>query len=149
MSFPVRMTFDGRLPSNTRCATSAPFVPSAWTSSAVLPNASALGLRKYICHQNVVMPAQLGERVAERDEVARDQPRALMDELIERVLAVRAGFAPVNRAGLVIHFFAGERDVLAVALHRQLLEIRGKAFQVLFVRQNGHGLSAEEVSVPD
>ena len=42
-----------------------------------------LGLGKNIRHQNVVMPAQLRQRVAEGDEVARNQPRALMDELIE------------------------------------------------------------------
>ena len=72
-----------------------------------------------------------------------------MDQLIERVLAVRAGFAPINRAGLVIHLLAVERDVFAVALHRQLLEVRGKAFQVLLVRQHRHGFRAQKIRVPN
>jgi hypothetical protein len=96
-----------------------------------------------------VVTSQRSERVANAMKVAGDQPRALMNQLIERMLAVGAGFAPVNRAGLVIHFFPVERDVLAVALHRQLLKIRGKAFQVLFVGQNRHRLRAEKVVVPN
>ena len=39
--------------------------------------------------------------------------------------------------------------VLAVALHRQLLEVGGKPLQVLVVRQDGDRLGAEEVGVPD
>ena len=39
--------------------------------------------------------------------------------------------------------------MLAVALHRQLLEIRGKAFQIIFVRQYRHGFCAKEIRVPD
>ena len=72
-----------------------------------------------------------------------------MNQLIERMLAVGAGFAPVNRPGLVIHIFAVERDVLAIALHRQLLKICGKAFQVLFVGQNRHRLRAKKVVIPN
>ena len=94
--------FDGRLPSNTRCGTSQSGVPSALTCSAVLPNASASALREHVGHQHVVMPAERIERLAEGDEVARNQPRALMDQLIERVLAVGARLAPVDRAGVVI-----------------------------------------------
>ncbi len=41
VSWSSRIVFVGRLPSNTRCGTSASGVPSARTSSAVLPNASA------------------------------------------------------------------------------------------------------------
>src|ERR1019366_2157164 len=41
VSSSAMMMFDGRLPSNTRCGTSQSGVPSAFTSSAVLPNASA------------------------------------------------------------------------------------------------------------
>ncbi len=59
-----------------------------------------------------------------------------MDQLIERVLAVRAGFAPVNRTRLVINFLPIERDVFAVALHRQLLQVGRESFQVLLVGQN-------------
>ena len=42
-----------------------------------------------------------------------------------------------------------ERDVLAVALHRQLLEIGRESLQVLLVRQHGDRLGAEEIVVPD
>ena len=37
----ARIVFDGRLPSKTRCGTSQSGVPSAFTCSGVLPNASA------------------------------------------------------------------------------------------------------------
>ena len=36
-----KIVFDGRFPSNTRCGTSQSGVPSAFTCSRVLPNASA------------------------------------------------------------------------------------------------------------
>ena len=39
--------------------------------------------------------------------------------------------------------------MLAVALHRQLLQIGGKALQILLVGQHGDGLRAEEIVVPD
>ena len=47
------------------------------------------------------MPAERRERVGEGDEVARNQPRALVNQLVERVLPVGAGLAPVDRAGVV------------------------------------------------
>src|SRR5438477_2364536 len=89
-----------------------------------------LGLSKYIRHKNVVMPAQWRECADECDEVTRDEPRALVDQLVKGVLAVGAWFAPVNGTRLVIHFLPLERDVFAVALHRQLLEIGRESFQV-------------------
>ena len=39
--------------------------------------------------------------------------------------------------------------MLAVTLHGELLEIGGKALQILLVGQHGDGLGAEEVVVPD
>ena len=59
-----------------------------------------LGLREDVGQQHVVLLAQRIERLRERDEVARDQPRPLMDQLVERVLTVRPRLAPVDRAGL-------------------------------------------------
>ena len=41
MSRSARIVFEGRLPSKTRCGTRSSGVPSARTSSAVLPKASA------------------------------------------------------------------------------------------------------------
>ena len=49
-----------------------------------------------------------------RDEVARHQLGALMDQLVERMLAVGARLTPDDRAGLVIHRIAVAIDVLAV-----------------------------------
>jgi len=64
----------------------------------------SLGLGKYICQENVVVPAQRRERVAEGDEVARDEPRALMNQLHSHPTEIeRKGwsllFAPATRQG--------------------------------------------------
>src|SRR5579862_9938861 len=96
-----------------------------------------------------MVAAQDIERFAEGNEVARDESRALMDELVEGVLAIGPRLAPVYRAGVVTHRLAVEPDGFAVALHRQLLQVGGKPLQVLLVRQYGDGLRPEEVGVPD
>ena len=44
-----------------------------------LAKGQRLGLGKNIRQKNVVVPTQRSEGVAKRDEVARDEPRALMD----------------------------------------------------------------------
>src|SRR5262245_5514363 len=95
------------------------------------------------------MPDQRVEWPDESDEIAGYEARALMDQLIERMLAVGARLSPKDRPGIVIDLYAIERDVLAVALHGELLEIRGKPLQVLFVGQHRDGLGAEEIVVPD
>ena len=141
--------FDGRLPSKTRCGTSQSGVPSALTSLGGLAEGERLGLGEDVGHQHVVMAAERIERFDEGDEVAGDEPRALVDQLVEGMLAVGAGLAPVDRAGVVVDVGAVERDVLAVALHRELLQVGGEALEVLLVGQNGDGLGAEEVGVPD
>ena len=89
------------------------------------------------------------ERLPEPDEVDRDELRPLVDQLVEAVLAVRPGLAPVDRARLVVDDLPVERDVLAVRLHGQLLEVRGEALQVLAVRHDTRGLRPEEIAVPD
>ena len=101
-----------------------------------------LSLGKHIRKENVVVTAQRCERAPKPDEVTRNQARSLVNQLVEGMLAVGPRFAPVDRACLVIHLPAIQRDVLTVALHRQLLQIRGKAFQVLFVGQDRHRLRA-------
>jgi hypothetical protein len=106
------------------------------------------GLREHIGHQQVMMPAQSGQWLSERDEIARNEPRALMNELVERVLAVGAGFPPKDRAGIIGDPLAFAGDTLAVALHRQLLKVRREPLQVLLVRQNRYGLGVEKVGVP-
>ena len=64
-----------------------------------LAECQRLTLREHIGHEHVMMPAKRVQRLTEADEVARDQPRSLMDQLIERVLAIGAGLAPINRTG--------------------------------------------------
>ena len=48
------------------------------------------------------MPAKRIERLGEGDEVARDEPGSLMNQLIERVLPVGSRLAPVDRTGVVV-----------------------------------------------
>ena len=72
-----------------------------------------------------------------------------MDQLIERMLAVGARFAPIDRSGLIINLRPAERYVLTVALHGQLLKVCGEPFQILLIRQYGHGLRIEKRVVPD
>src|SRR5580658_2745248 len=98
-----------------------------------LAEGESFGLREHICEQHVVVATDWIERLRERDEVARNEFSSLMDQLVERMLAVGSRLAPTNRAGLVVHVSAVERDVLAVALHCQLLQIRREALQVLLV----------------
>ena len=113
-----------------------------------LAKGQRLALGKDIGHQQVVVAAQRVKRPVEADEVARDQLGALVNQLVERVLAVGARLAPVNRAGLVVYRLAGQRDPLAVAFHGQLLQVGREALQVLVVGQHRHRLRTEEVAVP-
>src|SRR5215470_17768561 len=72
-----------------------------------------------------------------------------MNQLIERVLAVCSRLTPVDWAALVRYWESLQRDLLAVALHSQLLEIRGEPLQVLFIRQDCNRLCIEAVVIPD
>ena len=114
-----------------------------------LAEGQRLGLGKHVGHQHVVMASERIQRLGKADEVTWNQPRTLMDQLVERVLAVGAGLAPVDRTGLIVHVLAGHRDMLAVRLHRELLQIGRKPLQVLFIRQDRHRLGVEEVRIPD
>ena len=88
-------------------------------------------------------------RVDEGDEIRRDQPRALMNELVERVLAVGARFSPEHLAGVGGDGGAVPPDGLAVGLHRQLLQVGREPTQLLRVGQHCVRLSTVEVDVPD
>ena len=88
-------------------------------------------------------------RPAETDEIGGNQLRALMEKLVEAVLSVRSGLAPDDRAGLPFDLVVVLRDVFAVALHVDLLEVGGEAVHGLVIREDGVGLGAEEVVVPD
>src|SRR5580692_9688476 len=72
-----------------------------------------------------------------------------MNQLIERVLTVGSWLTPVDGTCVFVDGFPIERDMLPVAFHRQLLQIGGKAFQVLFVRQYSDSVCTEEIVVRD
>ena len=66
-----------------------------------LAEGQGLGLGEHVGHQQVVMVAQRIEATGKPDQVAGDQPRPLVDELVERMLAVGPRLAPVDRAGRI------------------------------------------------
>ena len=101
-----------------------------------LAEGERLGLCEDVRHQQVVVVAERIERVHEADEVAGDQARPLVDQLVEGVLAVGPRLAPVDRAGVVVDPGAVEGDVLAVRLHGELLEVGREAVQVLVVGED-------------
>lgn len=70
------------------------------------------------------------------------------NELVERVLAVGAGLAPEDLAGLGGHRGAVPAHGLAVRFHSELLQVGREAVQVLVVRQHGVRGDLEEVAVP-
>lgn len=72
-----------------------------------------------------------------------------MQQLVEGMLAVGAGLAPEDLAGIGGHSAAVPADVLAVGLHGELLQVGRETVQILAVRKHGVALGAEEVDVPD
>src|SRR5438477_12586324 len=83
-----------------------------------LAESERFSLREDIGQEHVVMPAEWRKCVTEGDKITRNKARALVDQLIERMLPVRAGFTPIDRPGIVVDLFAIQSDVLAVTLHR-------------------------------
>jgi hypothetical protein len=84
-----------------------------------------------------------------RDEIAGDQFRPLMNQLIEGMLSIRPGFAPNHRAGLIVHFPPAPVNGLSIALHIPLLKVGWEAMQVLVIGQNGLCLGTKKVVVPN
>src|SRR6476619_3597760 len=95
------------------------------------------------------MSADPVQRPGKCNKVAGNQACALMDQLIERMLAVGPGLSPVNGTSVLLDFLSLQSDVFAVAFHGQLLQICGKALEILFVRQDGDSFRAEEVVIPN
>src|SRR6266550_3370155 len=83
-----------------------------------LAESKRFSLREDIGQENIVMPAERRKCVTEGDKITRDKTRALVDQLIERMLPVRARFTPIDRTRIIVDLFATQSDVLAVALHR-------------------------------
>src|SRR6516164_4661329 len=108
-----------------------------------------LALRKNIGEQHVVMPAERVQRLCKGNEVAGNQARTLVNELIERVLGVGAGLAPIDGPGWAVDMLTFKRDMFPVAFHGQLLKVSGETLQILFVRQHCNGFRSKEIGVPD
>ena len=106
------------------------------------------GLSKDIRHEEIVMATEGIQRLREGDEVARNETRALVDELVEGMLSVRAWLAPVDDTGVGIDLAAVELDVLAVAFHRELLQVGGEALEVLLIREDSHALGTKKIAIP-
>jgi hypothetical protein len=92
-----------------------------------LPEGQRLALGEEIGHEKIVLAALRIQALAKADEVARDELGALVDQLVEGVLTVRAGLAPDHRSGLVLD--DGPRPVhgLSIALHVELLQVGAEA----------------------
>ena len=108
-----------------------------------------LGLGEEVGHELGMMVAQLVVTVHGADEVGRDELRALMDELIEGVLAIGARLAPDHRTCGVLDRRALARHALAVALHVALLQIGRQIAQRLIIGQHGMRARPGEVGIPD
>ena len=110
-------------------------------------------LREEVAHQLVVIAHHLARALqrhlalAEADEVARHHT-ALVDQLIEAVLPVRARLAEVHLARGEGQWRAVHRHALAVRLHVHLLDVRCEANKWLGVRQQGTAGVLEEGGVP-
>src|SRR6266481_3027667 len=95
------------------------------------------------------MTSERVEGPAKCDEVAGNQLRALVDELVKRMLPVGSGFAPEDGSRLIIDRSPVKRHMLAVRLHRELLQISRKPLEVLIVGKDADGLRTKKIVVPD
>src|SRR5687767_14201174 len=66
-----------------------------------LTEGQRLALGENVCQKNVVVSAIRVQRSAERDKVAGNKSRSLMDQLVEGVLTVGAWLAEIDRTGLI------------------------------------------------
>src|SRR5690606_6051265 len=99
-----------------------------------LAKSQRLRLREVVRHEQIMHLSALDMEWVltprKGNEVARDQLRSLVDQLVEGMLTVRTRFTPDHRACLVGKRFAGPTDMLSVALHIQLLQVRRKAAKI-------------------
>ena len=107
-----RSVFDGRLPGNTLCGASVWIVAagtfsafsSARASAMVRPRISASLCARQLARSKVLVAAVIVlVRPGGDEEIARDDVGALVDELVEGVLAVGAGLAEDDRPGRAHH----------------------------------------------
>src|SRR5690348_1308203 len=91
-----------------------------------LSECQCFSLGEDIRHEHVMMPTQWIGRLRKSNKVARNESRSLVNELIERMLAIGSWLAPVNGTSVIRKLLPIEPHVFAVALHGQLLKICGK-----------------------
>src|SRR5690606_40434067 len=84
----------------------------------------------------------------ESDEIGGYEPGALVQQLVEGVLAVGARLAPEDLPGGGGDGGAVGAHGLAVGFHRQLLQVGGKTGEIVRIGQHRPGFRAEEVRVP-
>mmetsp|Transcript_94844 Transcript_94844/g.306691 ORF Transcript_94844/g.306691 Transcript_94844/m.306691 type:complete len:388 (-) Transcript_94844:386-1549(-) len=119
-----------------------------------LSQSQCVRLCEKVGHQLIVvghrLPGQLNGvlRGREADELGRDRA-ALVHELVEGVLPVRARLPEVDGTGANRHLLACHRDALAVGFHVQLLDVRHEARESLAIRQHGATLVLEDADIPD
>ena len=108
------------------------------------PEGQRLGLGDEVGHQLVVAVAVLAQGGEHADQVERDEPGPLVEQLVEGVLAVRAGLAPHDRSGVDRHRSAVSGHALAVRLHLELLEVGRELAEVGGVGHHAEALGPEE-----
>src|SRR6266849_2466280 len=64
-----------------------------------LTEGQRFGLSEHVRQEHVVVPTKRIERLVERYEVAGNESRSLMNQLIEGMLTIGSRLAPVDRAG--------------------------------------------------
>src|ERR1700681_4058401 len=96
-----------------------------------------------------MVPSQRIESFGKSDEVTRDQPRSLVNQLVEGMLTICSRLPPIDRSRRIIDSSTLERHVLTVTFHRQLLQIRRESFQVLFIGQHRNRFGLEKIVVPE
>jgi len=138
----IRIVLDGRLPSKVWCASAIPVCPQPLPLRR-FAKASASAWANTLAQEQVVVASERVKRLNKPDEVAWDELGPLMNQLVEGMLSIGARLPPIDRPGLADDLSPIKHDVLAIALHRQLLEVSREALQVLFIRKNRHGLRAE------
>src|SRR5690606_19699 len=114
-----------------------------------LTECERLRLREAVRKREVLLLLVRARAVDRGQEIERHAARALVQELEEGVLRVRARLAPDYAARVVVDLRSLERRALAVRFHLELLQIGRQAMQPLVVRQYRLGLDAEEVAIPD
>ncbi len=104
-------------------------------------------MRKAVGDQKIMMMRFSVGRRGRDKKIEGNDLRSLMDELEEGVLAIGAGLAPHDRARRGIGWRPVQLDMLAVALHLQLLEIGREAPEPLVVWDHAVRGMAEDVAV--